>query len=125
MYKGPSGMWAWLLHRLSGLFILLFLLIHIVDVSLLSFGPAVYNETIQFFDYFIARFLTLGLIGVVLFHAFNGVRIMLIDFWRKGVHYQRLMFVCAMALAVLGVVFMGYFVILPLLPLHPPTTTVH
>src|SRR5436305_9395467 len=32
MYKGQSGMWSWLLHRVTGLGILLFLFIHIVDV---------------------------------------------------------------------------------------------
>src|SRR5438477_13035127 len=87
MYKGQSGMWSWLLHRVTGLAILLFLLIHIVDVSLLGFGPSVYNEGIMFFDSVIVRLLSLSLIAAVLYHALNGVRIIVIDFWRKGVHF--------------------------------------
>src|SRR6266566_24167 len=75
MYKGQSGMWAWLLHRVTGIGILLFLLIHIVDVSLLGFGPAVYNDGIRLFDFWIARLLSLALIAAVLFHAYNGIRI--------------------------------------------------
>ena len=44
MYKGQSGMWSWLLHRVTGLGILLFLFVHIVDISLLGFGPVVYDD---------------------------------------------------------------------------------
>ena len=114
MYKGQSSMWAWLLHRITGIGILLFLLIHIVDISLLGFGPAVYNDGIRLFDFWIARILSLAVIAAVLFHAFNGVRIMVIDFMRKGVHYQRRMFGIALALAIICFIGFAYFVILPL-----------
>ncbi len=125
MYKGQSGMWSWLLHRITGLAILLFLFIHIVDVSLLGFGPAVYNEGILLFDSIIVRFLSLALIGAVLFHAFNGVRIMVIDFWRKGVRYQLLMFVIVLVITIVGFVPIAYFILEPALPfLHPNTTTI-
>ncbi len=63
MYKGQSGMWSWLFHRISGLGILLFLLIHIVDISLLGFGPKVYNEGIALFGTGIVRIISLALIG--------------------------------------------------------------
>jgi succinate dehydrogenase / fumarate reductase cytochrome b subunit len=125
MYKGQSGMWSWLLHRITGLAILLFLFIHIVDVSLLGFGPAVYNEGILLFDSIIVRFLSLALIGAVLLHAFNGVRIMIIDFWRKGVRYQLLMFIIVLIITVVGFVPIAYFILEPALPfLHPNTTTI-
>ena len=32
-----------------------------------------------------------GLVGAVLFHALNGMRIMLVDFWSQGPRYQRQM----------------------------------
>ncbi|HYT34462.1 MAG TPA: succinate dehydrogenase, cytochrome b556 subunit [Ktedonobacteraceae bacterium] len=125
MYKGQSGMWSWLLHRVTGLGILLFLLVHIVDVSLLGFGPAVYNEGILLFDSVIVRLLSLALIGAVLLHGFNGVRIMVIDFWSRGVRYQLLMFVIVMVLTVVGFIPIAYFVLAPALPfLHPHATTI-
>ena len=74
MYKGQSGMWSWLLHRIAGLGILLFLLIHIVDISLLGFGPAVYNEGIALFGLTIVRFLSLALIAGVLYRDFGRRR---------------------------------------------------
>ncbi len=124
MYKGQSGMWSWLLHRITGLGILVFLFIHIVDISLLGFGPQVYNEGILLFDSIVVRILSLAVIGAVLLHAFNGVRIMFIDFWRKGVRYQRAMFVAVMALTIVVFLPMSYFVIAPAIPwfFHLPTT---
>src|SRR5437660_6834144 len=113
MYKGQSGMWSWLLHRVTGLGILLFLFIHIVDISLLGFGPAVYDEGIALFDSVVVRLLSLALIGAVLFHAFNGVRIMVIAFWSKGVKYQRSMFVAALVLTGVGFIVLAFFVIGP------------
>lgn len=116
MYKGQSGMWSWLFHRISGLAILLFLFIHIVDISLLGFGPKVYNEGILLFDSVIVRFLSLALIGAVLLHAFNGVRIMLIDFWSKGARYQKVLFSIVMAITIVLFVPFAYIVLLPVIP---------
>jgi succinate dehydrogenase / fumarate reductase cytochrome b subunit len=119
MYKGQSGMWSWLLHRIAGLGILLFLLIHIVDISLLGFGPAVYNEGIALFGLTIVRFLSLALIGGVLYHSYNGVRIMLIDFWPKGARYQGVMFAAVMVLTIVSFLPMAYFVIAPVFGINP------
>jgi succinate dehydrogenase / fumarate reductase cytochrome b subunit len=114
MYKGQAGMWSWLFHRISGLGILLFLLIHIVDISLLGFGPQVYNEGIAFFGVGIIRVISAILIGGIIYHAFNGVRIMLIDFWPGGARYQRMMFATVMVLTIVGFLPMAYFVIGPI-----------
>ena len=122
MYKGQSGMWSWLLHRITGLGILLFLLIHIVDISLLNFGPNVYNEGISLFGTVIVRLISLALIGAVLYHAFNGVRIILIDFWPKGARYQRAMFVAVIVLTIAGFLPMAYFVVAPIFGLNVGNT---
>lgn len=114
MYKGQSGMWSWLLHRITGLAVLLFLLVHIVDISLLNFGPAVYNDGIALFGTPIVRLISLALIAAVFYHAFNGVRIILIDFWPKGVKYQGIMFATVMILTILCFVPMAYVIIKPI-----------
>jgi len=114
MYKGQSGMWSWLLHRITGLGILLFLLVHIVDIGLLGFGPAVYNEGIALFGTPIVRLISLALIGAVLYHSFNGVRIILIDFWPRATRYQGIMFATVMVLTIICFLPMAYFVIAPI-----------
>ena len=122
MYKGQSGMWSWLLHRITGLGVLLFILIHIVDISLLNFGPKVYNEGIALFGLTFVRILSLALIGALLYHAFNGVRIMLIDFWPKGARYQRIMFATVMVLTIICFLPMAYFVMAPVFGLPASNT---
>jgi succinate dehydrogenase / fumarate reductase cytochrome b subunit len=122
MYKGQSGMWSWLLHRIAGLGILLFLLVHIVDISLLGFGPNVYNEGIALFGTAIVRVISLGLIAGLLYHSFNGVRIMLIDFWPKGARYQRALFATVMVLTIVCFLPMAYFVIAPVFGINAGNT---
>jgi len=125
MYKGQSGMWSWLFHRVSGLAILLFLLIHIVDVSMLGFGPTVYNTSILLFDQWEVRLLSLSLIAAIIYHAFNGIRVMLIDFWPKAVKYQKVLFVIVLVVAVVLFVPTAYFVMGPVLSwfIHVPTAS--
>jgi succinate dehydrogenase / fumarate reductase cytochrome b subunit len=40
----------------------------------------------------------IGLVALVLFHALNGLRIVLIDFWSKGAKYQRQMLWAVLAI---------------------------
>jgi succinate dehydrogenase / fumarate reductase cytochrome b subunit len=71
------------------------------------------------------RLLSLALIGAVLLHAFNGLRIMVIDFWRKGVRYQVFMFVIVLVITVVGFIPLAYYILYPILPfLHPHATTI-
>ena len=49
----------------------------------------------------IVALLEVGLVGAVLFHAFNGIRVMLVDFWSKGVRYQKQMMYVVLALFVI------------------------
>lgn len=106
-------MWSWLLHRISGLGLLLFLLIHIADVSMISFGPQVYNQSVLLFDYWIVRLLSVSLVTAVLFHSFNGIRIIMIDFWRKGARYQRILFGIALALTIVIALPFAYIIMVP------------
>jgi succinate dehydrogenase / fumarate reductase cytochrome b subunit len=114
MYRGQSGMWSWLFHRITGVAILLFLLIHIVDITMLGFGPTVYNNALTVFATPIVRFFSLALIASVLYHSFNGIRITLIDFWPRGAKYQSVMWAIVMVVTIAGVAAMGYFVLLPI-----------
>ena len=115
MYKGQSGMWSWLLHRITGLGLLLFLLIHIADISMISFGPQTYNQSVLLFDYWIVRLLSIFLVAAVLYHSLNGLRIIAIDFWRKGAHYQRIMFAVVLVLTVIILIPVAYIILVPAL----------
>ncbi len=92
LYRGKVGMWSWVLHRITGVAIFFFLLVHVLDTSLVSLSAENYNPVIDTYKTPLIGLGELGLVAAILFHALNGVRIMLIDFWRKGAKYQNVMF---------------------------------
>jgi succinate dehydrogenase / fumarate reductase cytochrome b subunit len=81
VYKGHEGQWSWLFHRVTGVAIILFLFAHVVDTAVVGWGPEAYNRVASVYHNPIVRTLELGLVAAVLFHSFNGVKIMLIDFF--------------------------------------------
>jgi succinate dehydrogenase / fumarate reductase cytochrome b subunit len=118
-------MWSWLLHRITGLGLLVFLFIHIVDISVIGFGPKVYNESVLLFDQAIVRLLSLALVASVLYHALNGLRIMAIDFWSKGVRYQKALFVAVLAASIIVFIPVAYIIMVPAISwfFHFPTAS--
>ena len=91
LYRGDPGMWSWLLHRITGATIFFFLLVHVLDTALVRVGPQAYNEVIDTYKTPIVGLMEMGLVAAVLYHALNGLRVILIDFWQHGPRYQRLM----------------------------------
>ncbi len=91
LYRGDPGMWSWVLHRITGATIFFFLFVHVLDTALVRVGPQTYNEVIETYKTPIVGLMELGLVAAVLYHALNGVRVILIDFWAQGPRYQRLM----------------------------------
>jgi succinate dehydrogenase / fumarate reductase cytochrome b subunit len=92
LYRGREGMWSWVLHRITGVAIFFFLLVHILDTSLVRVSPGAYNAVIGTYKTPLMGLGELALVGAIGFHAFNGLRIILIDFWSVGAKHQRLMF---------------------------------
>ena len=79
-YRRPfSGMVAWWIQRATGLLLLAYLFLHVRTVHKLSQGPAAFNEAMAFFRHPLFKLLEIALLGTVILHALNGVRITLID----------------------------------------------
>ena len=81
LYKGSPGQWSWLLHRITGVAVILFLFAHVVDTAVVGWGPDAYNRVTAVYHNWVVRVLELGLVAAVLYHAINGVKIMVFDFW--------------------------------------------
>jgi succinate dehydrogenase / fumarate reductase cytochrome b subunit len=92
-------MWSWVLHRVTGVAIFFFLLVHVLDTALVRLSPEAYNAVINTYKTPLIGIAELGLVAAVLYHSLNGVRIVLIDFWRKGVKYQNIMFWIVVSIA--------------------------
>ena len=81
LYKGSPGQWSWLLHRITGVAVILFLFAHVVDTAVVGWGPEAYNRVVSVYHNSVVQLLELGLVAAVLYHAINGVKIMVFDFW--------------------------------------------
>lgn len=82
---------AWTIQRVTGVLLLFYLFLHVHTVSKLSQGPAAFDQAVRTFNSPFWKLLEIGLLGIVVLHAFNGIRITLVD-WGAGVGKQRQLF---------------------------------
>ncbi|MBW2202975.1 MAG: succinate dehydrogenase, cytochrome b556 subunit [Deltaproteobacteria bacterium] len=76
-----TGMWAWILHRITGLGLVFYILLHtiLMGVALLS-GKEGFDATLSvLMGNPVFELLDIMLLGAVLYHGFNGIRILLFD----------------------------------------------
>lgn len=111
LYRGREGMWSWVAHRVTGVLIFFFLFAHVLDTALVRVSPDSYNRVIDTYKTPVVNVMELGLVGAVLFHALNGLRIIAIDFWEKGPRYQRQMTVAVLVVFILVMVPGSYFML--------------
>ena len=70
-----AGMWAWILHKLTGWILVGYLFTHIAVLSTATQGAATYTSTLRGLEaLLIVRFLEIGLLAVAVFHIMNGIR---------------------------------------------------
>ena len=90
-YRGGEGSWAFLFHRLSGIGVWLFLVLHVIDIYLAGGDPHAYDDLLQFYASPVGRLMEILLGAALLYHALNGLRILLIDLWPSmAVHHKAL-----------------------------------
>jgi succinate dehydrogenase / fumarate reductase cytochrome b subunit len=100
-YKGKAGQWAFLAHRITGFLVFLFLLLHIVDVSLLRW-PDTYDQVHRLYGNIVLRLFEVGLLFSLVFHSFNGLCIVAVDVFPEAVRNQRRLLQMVLALTLLA-----------------------
>ncbi|HEV2809699.1 MAG TPA: succinate dehydrogenase, cytochrome b556 subunit [Acidimicrobiales bacterium] len=113
VYKGRSGQWAFIGHRVSGVLVFLFLLLHIVDVSLINISAELYDEVHQLYGNVVLRLFEVGLLFALLFHSLNGLRIVALDFFPGAVRRERRLLSAVVFLTVAVGVPCGYVILKP------------
>jgi len=78
-YRIHTGTFAWILHRLAGLGLIFYLLLHIWVIGHLSGGKESFDGIMHLFGSPLFKFLEIGLVGVIFYHMFNGLRVTIID----------------------------------------------
>ena len=88
-YRGGEGMLAWAFHRISGVAIWSFVVLHVIDIYLVGAAPEAYDTLLVIYATPPGIVLEWLLGAAVLYHALNGLRITIIDFWPRLSRYHR------------------------------------
>ena len=113
LYRGREGMWSWVAHRVTGVLVFFFLFAHVLDTALVRVSPNDYDRVVDTYKHPFVTLMEVGLVGAVLFHALNGIRVMLVDFWEDGVRLQRQMLWAEVTLFVVLMVPASFFMLRP------------
>ena len=88
-YRGGEGMLAWAFHRVSGIAIWAFIILHVVDIYLVGGDPRAYDDILAIYASPIGRVGEVLLGAALLYHALNGLRILIIDLWPAMTKHHR------------------------------------
>jgi succinate dehydrogenase / fumarate reductase cytochrome b subunit len=91
------------MHRLSGLALIFYLALHIWVINTLTEGPEKFDSVMGFLGSPLFKLLEVALWAAILFHAFNGVRIVMIDFSKGSLIHKKLFAVLILIAFVLWV----------------------
>jgi len=103
-----AGWWAWFLQRLTGVALVGYLFLHILVISTVQAGQDAFDSVLIVLQKPFFVVLDLFLIAAVVYHALNGVRVLLFDL---GIGLKRqagLFWVCMVLTTILTLV-VGYF----------------
>ena len=106
-YFKHGGSWAWILHRLTGLGLTAYIYVHIYALTTLTQGEKAFDDEMKLFTTPVFKVLEWLLFSLVLFHAFNGVRIVLVD-WANGARYHKKILTVVYSLGIAMFMGMGY-----------------
>ena len=88
-YRGSEGMLAWAFHRISGVAIWAFILLHVLDIWLVGVNSDLYDEVLAIYASPFGRVMESLLGAALLYHALNGLRIIIMDFWPSMTRYHK------------------------------------
>jgi len=78
-YRIHTGTLAFIFHRISGIALIFYLPLHIWVTHFISSNPGQFDKIMVFLALPIFKFAEVALLGAILYHAMNGIRIILID----------------------------------------------
>ena len=86
-YKGGGPMLAWILHRISGLGIIIFVALHVIASFLTQQMGSDIGISINII--YQSIYFQLFIVFCAIFHGVNGFRIIVLDIWPRLIRYQK------------------------------------
>ncbi len=84
------GMISYVFHRISGIAISIYLILHIYTLSAVRSGTEAFNHSIAKYDNLFGHSMEYLILIAVLYHTLNGIRILLADFFNMTLLHKRL-----------------------------------
>lgn len=110
-YKG-SGQILWLLHRISGLGVVIFLGTHIFGMSMAAFNPPLHDAMLAVYKTPLFSIGELLLAACLIFHAVNGTRVAILELrpslWDKQAVATRWSIIITLILLAPTLIIMAY-----------------
>jgi len=113
-YRGGPGMIAWALHRVAGVGVVLFLSLHIFDIFLMQFGPDVFDELLFLYRHPLLRSAELLLLFGLLYHALNGLRVILLDLFPSTARFQMQLWYVQMVIFLIAFIPLAVLMAIPI-----------
>ncbi|MFN2221763.1 MAG: succinate dehydrogenase, cytochrome b556 subunit [Chloroflexota bacterium] len=91
MYKS-TGFISFVLRRVTGVALVLYLFMHIWVIGSANSGPAAFNERLNLVQSTGFKFAEVALLAAVVYHAFDGIRLLIVHYldvteYRKSLFY--------------------------------------
>ncbi len=112
IYKGKTGQWAFVLHRITGFLVFMFILLHVVDISTIN-SPHIYDAIHRLYGNVFLRLFEVGLLFGLTYHALNGLRVIMIDFFPGAIKNEKQLFYFMFSLSILLTVIGGVIILRP------------
>jgi succinate dehydrogenase / fumarate reductase cytochrome b subunit len=116
------GTFSWLLHRVSGILLLIYLFMHLWVLGSAQMGPNAFDARLRLVQSPIFHFLEIGLIFVIFYHMINGLSITVMDFFNLSRKHKTLVAVSVTLFTILAIIALS--VMLPR-ALHTPSGGTH
>ena len=98
-------MWAWLFQRITAVLLIVMLAVHLVFTHILNIGELSYDNIAGRLAHGAFIFVDVVLLAAGLYHALNGFRMVVYDYWFTTVFWAR---VLTLLLWAVGIVFLAY-----------------
>ena len=76
LYRGRWGMWSWVAHRVTGIAIFFFLLVHVLDTAVVRISPEAYNSVLGLYKNPVMGLGETALVAAIVYHAFKVEHVM-------------------------------------------------
>lgn len=86
-YRGGGPMFVWLLHRISGVGMIVFIGLHVLASFAYQQTGSNLGRLVD--DIYENNWFQIFIFFFVIFHTLNGLRIIILDTWPKLLQYQR------------------------------------